>query len=130
MLSKEELINYWKTLAKEDLSTAIYNLKGKKALATLFFFHLAIEKLLKAHWIKDNMSNTPPFTHDLQKLITETNLEIDAERFEYLFIINSWNIEARYPDYKMTLNKIATPLFLKEHANKVKSIYQWLLDQI
>jgi len=130
MLSKQEVINYWKTLAEEDLATAMYNLKGRKALATLFFFHLAIEKLLKAHWIKDNLSNTVPFTHDLQKLITETNLEIDAEQFEYLFIINSWNIEARYPDYKMTLNKIATPLFLQKHGEKVNKMYQWLHDQI
>ncbi len=72
MLNKQELINYWRKLAEDDLSTAIYNLQGHKALATLFFFHLAIEKLLKAHWIKDNIGNTPPFTHDLQKLYTET----------------------------------------------------------
>ncbi len=72
--------NYWKNLAEEDLSTAIYNLQGHKALATLFFFHLAIEKLLKAHWIKDNISNTPPFTHDLQKLFTETTGVVRVSR--------------------------------------------------
>ena len=83
MLSKEELINYWKTMAEEDISTAIYNLKGHKALATLFFFHLAIEKLLKAHWVKDNLANTPPFTHDLQKIFSETNLKLEVEQLEY-----------------------------------------------
>ncbi len=57
-------------------------------------------------------------------------MELKVEQFEYLFIINSWNIEARYPDYKMTLHKIATPLFLQQHAERVKKLYQWLRDQI
>jgi HEPN domain-containing protein len=40
-------------------------MSGKQNVFALFAFHLTIEKLLKAIWVKDNIENTPPRQHDL-----------------------------------------------------------------
>ncbi len=129
-MDKNEYINYWRQLANEDFETAEYNFLGKRHVPGLFFLHLAIEKMLKANWVYDNLSNTPPFTHDLQKIASETELNFAAEQYDYLSVINTWNIEARYPDYKKTLFKIADESYLKHHLEKCKFILKWLQERI
>ncbi len=47
-------------------------------------FCLAIEKWLKANWVKDNVGNQPPRIHDLQALYSETDLDLDAELTDFL----------------------------------------------
>jgi len=53
---------------------------GKCYTHSLFWAHLVLEKLLKAHWIKDNESNTPPKIHNLLYLADKTKLSISQER--------------------------------------------------
>jgi HEPN domain-containing protein len=129
-LTKKEHINYWLELALEDFETAVFNISGKRYVPALFFYHLSIEKILKANWVKDNISNTPPFTHDLQKIAGETEIEWDAANFDYLSIVNTWNIEARYPDYKNTLQKIATVEYMNKHHEKLKILLHWLEQKL
>jgi HEPN domain-containing protein len=64
----------------------------------LFMLHLTIEKLFKAHWVKDNIDNFPPRTHDLQFLHNQADLDIPAEDYDYLAVVNQWSIDTRYPD--------------------------------
>jgi HEPN domain-containing protein len=130
MMNKNDHIEYWKKLATEDLSTAKYNLSGGKHLMALFLFHLSIEKILKALWVKSNVLNTPPFTHDLHKLSSEASLTLSADYYDYLSVIKDWNIETRYPDYQFTLQKLATKEYLNYHLIKVETLFQWLLSQL
>ncbi|MBU6157922.1 MAG: HEPN domain-containing protein [Bacteroidetes bacterium] len=129
-MTKQDHIAYWKNSSNEDWETALYNYEGKRSVPALFFLHLSVEKMLKAIWVKDNLSNTPPFTHDLQKIAGETDLEWDAVHFDYLSVVNNWNIEARYPDYKHTLHKIATSKYMQMHVDKVKALLQWLQEKL
>ncbi len=129
-MNKEDHIKYWSQLALNDFDTAVYNLEGKRNVPALFFFHLCIEKMLKANWVKDNLTFTPPFTHDLQKIASETDIDWTAENFDYLMVVNAWNIEARYPDYKNTLHKIATAEYIKIQQQKVETLLKWLLQKL
>jgi HEPN domain-containing protein len=129
-MTKQDHILYWKNSSNEDLETALYNYSGKRNVPALFFLHLSVEKMLKAVWVKDNQSNTPPFTHDLQKIAGETDLEWDAAHFDYLSVVNNWNIEARYPDYKLTLHKIATSAYMQMHVERVKDLLLWLQGKL
>jgi HEPN domain-containing protein len=129
-VDKKQHIDYWLNSAKDSWETAMFNYEGKQRLAALFFFHLTIEKVLKAIWVKDNVSNIPTFTHDLQKLLSETSLNAPAEHYDYLSVMNAWNIESRYPDYKNTLSKIATDEYLLSHYKKTKQLREWLLSTI
>ena len=125
-MQKGDHVRYWQSLAEEDVATAQYNIEGGRHVPALFFLHLATEKLLKAHWVKDNVSNTPPFSHDLQKIAADSSLTLSAEQYDYLSIINTWNIEARYPDYKRTLYRIADGVYMQQHFTAVSDLFQWL----
>jgi hypothetical protein len=43
----------------------------------------------------------PPKTHDLVKLSQATSLKLSEEQIMFLDKINSFQLEARYPDYKV-----------------------------
>lgn len=62
MLTKEGHIDYWKREAERNWETALYLKKGSQRVMALFMLHLVTEKLLKAHWVKDNIDNQPPRT--------------------------------------------------------------------
>jgi HEPN domain-containing protein len=130
MLTKEQHIEFWTKTALEDWDTAEYNMQGKRNTAALFFFHLCIEKLLKAAWVKANVGNTPSFTHDLVGIANQTDLEIEADWYDYLNTISRWNIEVRYPDYKMKLHSIANEEYMKMHFSKVSTFKKWLQSKI
>lgn len=64
-LSKDEHIAFWKETSETDWVTSLFLYEGNKNYMALFMFHLVIEKLLKAYWVKDNIDNSPPFSHNL-----------------------------------------------------------------
>ena len=92
--------------------------------------HLSIEKLLKAIWIKENITNTPPYIHDLNRLSEEIKLNLTVEQIDLLTIITSWNIRGRYPDYAKSLQQTATENYIKVQIEKVNEIKGCLLEKI
>lgn len=96
-----------------------YLMKGKQNVFALFAFHLVIEKLLKAIWVKYNIDNTPPRQHDLTFIYNQTDLKLDSEWYDYLPTINTWNFESRYPDYKLKIYERANENYIKEHFEKI-----------
>jgi len=120
-------ITFWQKQSDEDWDTALLLASGKRNLMALFAIHPSLEKILNAHWIKDNFEITPPRSHDLQYLYKNSDLELSAEDYGYLAIISGWNIEGRYPDYKQKISKMATPEFLQkqlENANRIRLCLQ------
>ena len=130
MLSKKEHVDYWKQTANDSWETAEYLYGGRKFPEALFLFCLAIEKWLKAHWVKDNINNLPPRIHDLYTLYSETSLELGSEHLDFLNIINRWNIEGRYPDYRFTLKKMATEEYMLQQIQKLTSLKTCLLEKL
>jgi HEPN domain-containing protein len=128
-MDKKQFIDWWKNEALKNLETAIYLMKGKQNVFALFTFHLTIEKLLKAHWVKDNIDNSPPRTHDLSLLYNQTELELENGFVDYLSIVNEWNIESRYPDYKLKIYNRATDDYMKEHFEKISKLKECLLQE-
>jgi HEPN domain-containing protein len=72
----------------------------------------------------------PPYTHDLQKICDELTLGIGAEDYDFLSIMNSWNIRGRYPDYTKRLYQNTTDDYLKEQIGKVEILKKWLEEKI
>jgi hypothetical protein len=58
------------------------------------------------------------------------NLEIHAEDYDYLAIMNSWNIRGRYPDYTKRLYQSTTVNYLNEQIEKSEKIKKWLQEMI
>lgn len=129
-MNKEQYVDWWKDEALKNWETALYLMKGKQNVFVLFTFHLIIEKLLKAHWVKDNIDNSAPRSHDLSLLYNQTELELENGFVDYLSIINEWNIESRYPDYKLKIYKRATDNYVQEHFEKISKLKECLLQKL
>lgn len=78
--------------------------------------------MLKELWIKENVDNFPPRTHDLTKLYNETDLNLDSSWYDFLVIINEWNIEGWYPDYKLKIYNRATNEYVANNSKKIQEL--------
>jgi len=125
-VTKDQHIAYWKTEAERNWETALYLKNGKQNVMALFMLHLTIEKLFKAHWVKDNIDNFPPRTHDLQFLHNQADLDIPAEDYDYLAVVNQWSIDTRYPDYRNKIYSIATDTYVTAQVVRIEKLKQWL----
>ena len=120
-MNKLEHINWWIEEADRNWETATFNREGKQNVFSLFAYHLCVEKLLKAVWIKDNVDNFPPRTHDLTKIYNETDLDLESKWYDLLVIVSEWNIEGRYPDYKLKIYKRATDEYVLEYSKQIEA---------
>ena len=103
-MTKKDYIKYWVDTANNDWEAITVLIKGKKYIYALFFAHLVLEKLCKAHWVKDNKENHPPKIHNLVYLVEQTKLELTEEDMEFLRRMNNFQLEGRYPDYTRNLS--------------------------
>ena len=130
LLTKEEHIKYWVSTADKDWVAiqAIY--KSKVYIHALFFAHLVLEKLCKAHWVKDNNSNTPPKIHNLVTLVDKTKLQLSEDDRNLLFNMNQFQLEGRYPDYKEELHEKYKAIQTKIILDKVDTLRICLLKNL
>ncbi len=124
-----ELTEYWKKSALSDLATMEHLFQSKDYAWALFLGHLYIEKLIKAIYVKNN-SKDAPRSHDLLRLASEAKLILDTKQAEILDIITTFNINVRYPDYKMAFIKKCTEEYSNNMGLTIKEIAEWLLKQI
>jgi len=128
-MKKEELVNYWIDASETDY-TAMENLfKSKDFIWSLFLGHLVLEKLLKALALQNN-NETILKIHDLNKLAKSAGLQLDESMKNLFDIITSFNIEARYPDYKKEFYRKCDFEFTSAYIKKIKEMRLWLLDQL
>lgn len=126
-MNTEEEIQYWINIAEQDIPVAQSLFDNGHYMYCLFIGHLILEKILKAHYVKDN-KKTPPKTHNLVYLVERTKVTITEEEKAYLFDVNTFNIETRYPDYKNEFYKKCTKVFTENNFSKIKVYYKWLLS--
>lgn len=96
----------------------------------LFIGHLVIEKLLKAHYVRNNENKIPPKLHNLIMLAEIAGLELSDEMKLILDKINDFNLEVRYPQCKNEFYKTCTKEFADEQIAKLKEIFEWLESQL
>ncbi len=63
-MDKKEKIMYWQEISDIDISVMASLFETKNYHYALYIGHLAIEKILKAHYVNANNAN-PPKSHDL-----------------------------------------------------------------
>lgn len=128
-MKTDELIKYWIDASEVDF-VAMNNLfNSKDYVWALFLGHLVIEKLIKALAAK-NKIKTIPKLHDLNKLARLASLQLNDDQKNLFDIITSFNIEARYPDYKKEFYKKCDISFTSKYIDEIKGIRNWLLEHI
>lgn len=99
----------------------------RKINHTHFFGHLALEKLLKAYFVKEFKKHAP-LIHNLERLAQSAELELSQEQRDSLIKISTFNIEARYPDIKKSFRRLCTKEFTEKEIAEIRGIYQWLMS--
>ena len=130
MKTKEEHINYWIEEAEDDWAAVDTLLSGKKYLQALFFSHLVIEKVCKALWIKNNMNNIPPKTHNLLFILSQTPVKLSDQQSEFLLTLNRFQLEGRYPEYISKMRLLCDEKFTKDVIRKTNELRIWLTEKL
>ncbi len=102
-MTKEEHITHWLTTSEDDELSMLSLFKDGRYTHSLFFGHLYLEKICKALWIKNNIGNTPPFIHNLVKLLNGINTGLSSDDILFLNKLNEYQLSGRYPDYTFLL---------------------------
>ncbi len=96
----------------------------------LFWAHLTIEKLAKALWVKGNAGDTPPFTHNISKLLADTSLLLTPVQARFVQQLNTFQLEGRYESYTTNLRQLATKAFTQAVLQDVTDLRLCLLSQL
>jgi HEPN domain-containing protein len=130
--TKKDHIDYWVAQSEEDWEVAMLLIKEGKNLHGLFFVHLALEKICKAHWIRSSKTHIPPRTHNLIFILSQTDVLISNEQKQFLLEINRFQIEGRYPEQLAQLHGLVinNAIFTQEIVFKAKELRIWLLSRL
>jgi len=129
-MNKPDYVKFWMLSAEKDWTVAENLFSKGNYPQSLFFGHLALEKMLKAHWVRDNMEDYPPRIYNLVRLASQTKLTFTTDDLLFLDKMNDYQMEGRYPDYQFTIYKICTLDFTDEILKEVKRIHTWLSNQL
>ena len=125
-----DLMKFWLESSDNDYETMNVLYQNRKNTWCLFIGHLVIEKLLKGLYAKSNFENPiPPKTHNLILLAKKSNLNIPKEIREKIRVIKTFNISARYDDYKKSFDKKCTDEYTKLQIQSIKEVREWLKKQ-
>lgn len=125
---QKDTINSWIKSAEFDRATALDLFKLKRYGWSLFIFHLAIEKLLKSHLVKNDQEVI--FTHKLVRLAKLAKIDCTKEQEVRLIEISEYNIEARYDIEKMKFNQKADNTYTTKWIKICENIFDWLRSRL
>ena len=125
-----DLMKYWFESSDSDFDTMKVLFENHKNTWCLFIGHLVIEKLLKGLYAKNNPENPiSPKIHNLILLSQKANLEVTNEIKEKIQVINTFNISARYDDYKKTFEEKCTNEYTTLQFKNIEEVQKWLKEQ-
>ena len=121
----ESLKNYCSTNSARKWETAKSLFGSGKYSDCLFYAHLALELLLKGKYL-ESRKKIFPITHDLERLALLSDVKLPGKYAKHLAVINTFNIAARYDDFKFSFYKKATKKFAQKYFSLTREIMLWL----
>lgn len=125
----EKVRDFWIEEADEALNVAGHLFDKEDFSYSLFFGHLAVEKLLKAIYVTRKREQAP-YIHNLDRLAEMSDIQLTEEQQERLIRISRFNLEARYPDEKRTFRKRCTEEFTSKELAVIEEVYKWLKSML
>jgi HEPN domain-containing protein len=119
-------IAYWRGGADEDWQVADDLMRLGRVRHGLFFAHLALEKILKAHVCRATR-DVPPRLHLLLRLAERTGIGFSEVQREFLARFDRHHLAGRYPD------SVPLPLDAEGAQREMKQaleILNWLIQQL
>jgi HEPN domain-containing protein len=125
----DKIVKHWIETSDDDFNTMLILYNSKSFGWSLFLGHISTEKLLKALYVK-RFKEHAPFTHNLYRLGELIGLEMSDDYSDWLDEITSFNLNARYDDYKKEFYKLCTPDYTKNWIDKIKIIRTWIKEML
>ena len=122
MIDIDKQIAHWRSGADEDWDVACDLVSRGRIRHGLFFAHLALEKILKAHVCLATRELAPP-THNLVRLAQRGVPSLSPRHLELLAEVNSFNIEGRYPELLLPL---PTPTEAQDSMSRIEELLKCL----
>jgi len=119
-------IEYWRLGASEDWEVAVELISSRRTRHGLFFAHLALEKLLKAHVCRTT-HDLAPRIHTLLRLIERTDLPVSEPQRLVLARVDQYQLEGRYPDMLPMAPDIETA---RNELRQAQEVFEWLNQQL
>lgn len=126
MIDIQKQIDYWRTGAGEDLQVAVELIDLGRTRHGLFFAHLALEKMLKAHVCRDT-NKLAPYIHPLLRLEKRTKLNLTEEQRVFLARFDRYQLEGRYPNMLPAAPDMDTA---RQELRQAREIFTWLNQQL
>jgi len=130
MMTKAQYISYWVDTAQYDWTGAESAFNTKNYLHCLFWAHLTLEKLAKAHWVRTHEDNIPPKIHNIVRLLEQSNIDLGEDTMKFLEMFIRFQLSARYPDYINDMYKVCTKDYTSIQLEKAKEVRICLLKML
>jgi HEPN domain-containing protein len=124
-----KIIKHWIDTSENDFQTMLTLYDSKSYGWALFLGHISTEKLLKALYVK-KFKKHAPYIHNLFRLAELNQIELTDEYSDWLDKITSFNLNARYDDYKKEFYSLCTPDFTYDWIGKIKIIRTWIKQML
>ena len=126
MMTRKQHVDYWLHGASENMKDMRGAIKSKRRPMAMFCGHLAVEKMLKGLCAVRSIDIQRE--HKLIKLATISGLIaiLSEEQEDELINITSFNIGARYDDFKMRFHATCTPQYVAEWSKKITAWHKYL----
>ena len=126
MIDIQKQIDYWRAGASEDWQVAKELIDLGRTRHGLFFAHLALEKMLKAHVCRSTRDLAPRI-HPLLRLAERTDLDLSDEQLIFLARFDRYQIEGRYPNVLPPAPDIDTA---RQELRQAREVFEWLSQQL
>ena len=130
-MEKEEIVAYWVEMSEKDAVAMRDIYQAGQYSWSLFIGHLSVEKMIKAIYITNHPDGMAVIkSHDLVRLAKEANIEMSETKLDILDRFTTFNIAARYPDYKLKFYKDCTREYTKDRIIEIDEVLEWLRKMI
>jgi HEPN domain-containing protein len=126
MIDIRKQVAYWQDGAQEDWAVARELIAGGRLRHGLFFAHLALEKVLKAH-VCLKTQDVPPRVHNLLALGKLAGLVLDSDQRAVLAELNAFALAGRYPE---TLPAEPSPERTRAILGRAEETFKWLMTRL
>jgi HEPN domain-containing protein len=125
----DKIVKHWIDTSEEDFQTMLSLYDSKTYGWSLFLGHISIEKLLKAYYVKKHKQHAPRL-HNLYRLAELNEIALSDEYSDWLDKITSFNLNARYDDYKREFYTLCTKDFASNWIQKITNIRIWIKQML
>jgi len=122
-------VRNWVEVSAYDKDTAEAMYKAGRYLYVMFMCQQAVEKMLKG-LVMQETGKFPPKTHDLNKLVTLCNIELDGPQIELVSDLTTYYIETRYPEDIRRMSAEIDKRLAETYLKDTKEFLKWLKARI